>query len=223
MPLTWLGPLVLCLSCSFCFDLDVEFSLLDWMYFSRLHAWGDTLEEAFEQCAMAMFGYMTDTGTVEPLQTVEVETQGNFFSAKGGAGTPVCSECIFPKTMAKSMMSLFSLFQLAYEIRYTLKFKPVVREQNYWTASNHGSLCSCVGDDLQSLLFHFLDEWLYKFSADTFFIPRVSKVFSFFTEQMGSLCFIVKCLTWNRTQAVEQPCKFVQWFWFVETVTVVWP
>lgn len=43
----------------------------------RLHAWGDTLEEAFEQCAMAMFGYMTDTGTVEPLRTVEVETQGN--------------------------------------------------------------------------------------------------------------------------------------------------
>ncbi|XP_048960834.1 protein archease isoform X4 [Canis lupus baileyi] len=73
----------------------------------QLHAWGDTLEEAFEQCAMAMFGYMTDTGTVEPLQTVEVETQG---------------------------------------------------------------------DDLQSLLFHFLDEWLYKFSADEFFIPREVKV-----------------------------------------------
>ncbi|XP_069434790.1 protein archease isoform X4 [Ovis canadensis] len=77
------------------------------MPFFRLHAWGDTLEEAFEQCAMAMFGYMTDTGTVEPLQTIEVETQG---------------------------------------------------------------------DDLQSLLFHFLDEWLYKFSADEFFIPREVKV-----------------------------------------------
>uniref|UniRef100_A0A2K5JJH4 Protein archease n=1 Tax=Colobus angolensis palliatus TaxID=336983 RepID=A0A2K5JJH4_COLAP len=42
----------------------------------QLHTWGDTLEEAFEQCAMAMFGYMTDTGTVGPLQTIEVETQG---------------------------------------------------------------------------------------------------------------------------------------------------
>lgn len=42
----------------------------------RLHAWGDTLEEAFEQCAMAMFGYMTDTGTVEPVDTVEVEAEG---------------------------------------------------------------------------------------------------------------------------------------------------
>uniref|UniRef100_A0A674HPM6 Protein archease n=1 Tax=Taeniopygia guttata TaxID=59729 RepID=A0A674HPM6_TAEGU len=73
----------------------------------RLHAWGDTLEEAFEQCAMAMFGYMTDTGTVEPVDTVEVEAEGH---------------------------------------------------------------------DLLSLLFHFLDEWLYKFSADEFFIPREVKV-----------------------------------------------
>ncbi|KAM5323558.1 protein archease isoform 4-T4 [Glossophaga mutica] len=89
-------------------------------YECELHAWGDTLEEAFEQCAMAMFGYMTDTGTVEPLQTVEVETQG---------------------------------------------------------------------DDLQSLLFHFLDEWLYKFSADEFFIPRV-----------GRRILIVQAPSGNRSQ-----------------------
>lgn len=56
---------------------------------------------------MAIFGYMADTGTVVPLQTIEIETQG---------------------------------------------------------------------DDLQSLLFHFLDEWLYKFSADEFFIPQEVKV-----------------------------------------------
>uniref|UniRef100_A0A4W5PU31 Protein archease n=1 Tax=Hucho hucho TaxID=62062 RepID=A0A4W5PU31_9TELE len=43
------------------------------MYVSRLHSWGDSLEEAFEQCAMAMFGYMTDTETVEPIDTVEVD------------------------------------------------------------------------------------------------------------------------------------------------------
>ncbi|KAM4805975.1 protein archease isoform X1 [Urocitellus parryii] len=83
-----------------------KYEYLDHTADVQLHAWGDTLEEAFEQCAMAMFGYMTDTGTVEPLQTIEVETQG---------------------------------------------------------------------DDLQSLLFHFLDEWLYKFSADEFFIPRVGR------------------------------------------------
>lgn len=44
--------------------------------FSRIHSWGDSLEEAFEQCAMGMFGYMTDTETVEPMDTVEVESEG---------------------------------------------------------------------------------------------------------------------------------------------------
>ena len=42
----------------------------------RIHSWGDSLEEAFEQCAMGMFGYMTDTETVEPLDTVDVESEG---------------------------------------------------------------------------------------------------------------------------------------------------
>eukprot|EP00088_Acartia_fossae_P044363 TRINITY_DN47048_c0_g1_i1.p1 TRINITY_DN47048_c0_g1~~TRINITY_DN47048_c0_g1_i1.p1 ORF type:complete len:158 (+),score=45.97 TRINITY_DN47048_c0_g1_i1:29-502(+) len=28
------------------------------------------------------------------------------------------------------------------------------------------------GDDMEGLLFHFLDEWLFVFSADDFFIPR---------------------------------------------------
>lgn len=42
----------------------------------RIHSWGDNLEEAFEQCAMGMFGYMTDTETVEPLDTLDVESEG---------------------------------------------------------------------------------------------------------------------------------------------------
>lgn len=37
------------------------------------------MEEAFEQCVMAMFGYMTDTETVEPVDTVEVEAEGKCF------------------------------------------------------------------------------------------------------------------------------------------------
>ncbi|EMP28427.1 Protein archease [Chelonia mydas] len=56
---------------------------------------------------MAMFGYMTDTETVEPLDTIEVEAEGH---------------------------------------------------------------------DLLSLLYNFLNEWLYKFSADQFFVPREVKV-----------------------------------------------
>ncbi|MBN3273817.1 ARCH archease, partial [Polyodon spathula] len=31
-------------------------------------------------------------------------------------------------------------------------------------------------DDMISLLYHFLDDWLYKFSADLFFVPREVKV-----------------------------------------------
>jgi hypothetical protein len=33
-------------------------------------------------------------------------------------------------------------------------------------------LLTYIGDDLEGLLFHFLDEWLFIFSADDFFIPR---------------------------------------------------
>ncbi|XP_015263562.1 PREDICTED: protein archease isoform X2 [Gekko japonicus] len=83
-----------------------KYEYLDHTADVQLHAWGDTLEEAFEQCVMAMFGYMTDTETVEPLDTVEVEAKGH---------------------------------------------------------------------DMLSLLFHLLDEWLYKFSANEFFIPRVGR------------------------------------------------
>ncbi|NXG41375.1 ARCH archease, partial [Psilopogon haemacephalus] len=89
----------------------------------RLHAWGDTLEEAFEQCVMAMFGYMTDTETVEPVDTVEVEAEGH---------------------------------------------------------------------DMLSLLFHLLDEWLYKFSANDFFIPREVKVL-----HIDRMQFKVRSIGWG--------------------------
>ncbi|NXY50522.1 ARCH archease, partial [Ceuthmochares aereus] len=87
--------------------VKAKYPPLNKKYECELHAWGDTLEEAFEQCVMAMFGYMTDIETVEPVDTVEVEAEGH---------------------------------------------------------------------DMLSLLFHFLDEWLYKFSANEFFIPREVKV-----------------------------------------------
>ncbi|XP_064159055.1 protein archease isoform X1 [Anguilla rostrata] len=84
--------------------INKKYEYLDHTADVQLHSWGDSMEEAFEQVAMAMFGYMTDTETVEPIDTVEVESKG---------------------------------------------------------------------DDMESLLFHFLDDWLFKFSADLFFVPRV--------------------------------------------------
>ena len=67
-----------------------------------MHSWGPNLEKAFEQCAMAMFGYMTELDTVEESSTLMLESSGH---------------------------------------------------------------------DLQSALYNFLDEWLFNFSADPFFIP----------------------------------------------------
>lgn len=63
------------------------------------------MKEAFEQCAMAMFAYMTDIETVDNLTSEQIEAQGH---------------------------------------------------------------------DLMSLLYKFLDEFLFIFSADPFFIARVS-------------------------------------------------
>uniref|UniRef100_A0A665W7X1 Protein archease n=1 Tax=Echeneis naucrates TaxID=173247 RepID=A0A665W7X1_ECHNA len=87
--------------------INKKYEYLDHTADVQIHSWGDSLEEAFEQCAMGMFGYMTDTETVEPTDTIEVESEG---------------------------------------------------------------------EDMESLLFHFLDDWLYKFCADLFFIPREVKV-----------------------------------------------
>ncbi|XP_019697608.1 protein archease-like isoform X2 [Harpegnathos saltator] len=75
-----------------------------------LHAWGDTMEEAFEQCAMAMFGYMTDLSLVQIEKTYHIE---------------------------------------------------------------------CEGDDLENLLFRFLDELLYMFCAEPFLIAKKVKITEF--------------------------------------------
>ncbi|KAL7980610.1 hypothetical protein Chor_001764 [Crotalus horridus] len=96
----------------------------------QLHAWGDTLEEAFEQCAMAMFGYMTDTETVEPLDTVEVEAEGH---------------------------------------------------------------------DMLSLLYNFLNEWLYKFSAEEFFIAREVKVL-----HIDRIRFKIRSIGWGEEFSLQK-------------------
>lgn len=43
----------------------------------RIHAWGDSLKETFEQCGIAMFGYMTELPYVEIKQTAEIEATGH--------------------------------------------------------------------------------------------------------------------------------------------------
>nr|CAH8872982.1 unnamed protein product [Trichobilharzia regenti] len=48
------------------------------------------------------------------------------------------------------------------------------------------------GHDMMSLLYHFLDEWLFAFSADRFFIPRVVKITEFNKEK-----FYIKSVGWG--------------------------
>jgi len=79
-------------------------------FYFRIHAFGETLEEAFEQAAVAMFGYMTELEKVEIKSKYEIEAQG---------------------------------------------------------------------EDLLSLLFHFLDEFLYIFSAEPYFIVKKVKILEF--------------------------------------------
>ena len=79
-----------------------------------MHSWGPTLEKAFEQCAISMFGYMTDLDTIEESSTLQIEAAGH---------------------------------------------------------------------DLQSVLYNFLDEWLFNFSADPFFIPFKIEVTEFDRSQ----------------------------------------
>ncbi|XP_058803111.1 protein archease-like [Phymastichus coffea] len=90
-----------------------KYEYLDHTADVQLHSWGDTLQEAFEQCAIAMFNYMTDLERVELKQVHHVEAEGH---------------------------------------------------------------------DLQSLLFHFLDELLFMFSAEPFLVAKKVKIITFDRE-----------------------------------------
>lgn len=46
-------------------------------YFCRIHAWGDTLTEAFEQCANAMFHYMTEVDYIEMKESYSIDVEGH--------------------------------------------------------------------------------------------------------------------------------------------------
>ena len=97
----------------------VKYEYLDHTADVQLHAWGDNLGEAFENVAMAMFGYMTEIETVEMALALEME---------------------------------------------------------------------CQGEDMEGLLFHFLDEFLFAFSAEPFFIPRKIVITEFDRQNLRIKC-----------------------------------
>lgn len=91
----------------------VKYEYLDHPADVQIHSWGDDLKEAFEQAAVAVFGYVTDITTVDIREIQEVEVEA---------------------------------------------------------------------DDLLSLLYQFLDEFLFLFCADPFFVPRKVEITEFDKE-----------------------------------------
>ncbi|XP_074599596.1 protein archease isoform X2 [Brevipalpus obovatus] len=60
-------------------DLDlppVKYEYLDHTADVQIHAWGETLKEAFEQAAIALGGYMTNLDTVKVEKVALLEAEG---------------------------------------------------------------------------------------------------------------------------------------------------
>ncbi|KAG5893496.1 hypothetical protein JTB14_010546 [Gonioctena quinquepunctata] len=132
-----------------------KYEYLDHTADVQLHAWGDSLIEAYEQCGIAMFGYMTELPSVEIKQSAEIEATGH---------------------------------------------------------------------DLESLLFHFLDELLFLFSCEPYLICSKVSITEFVTEgeEMKIKCkcygeeFVigkhpqgteVKAITYSAMQIVNEPSE----------------
>lgn len=134
---------------------ELHFHILDLDHTAdvQLHSWGSTLSEAFEQNAMAMFGYMTELDTVEIKEKHEIEAQA---------------------------------------------------------------------EDLDGLLYHFLDELLFLFSADPYIICKKLAITEFNLETFTIKCDCygepfdlakhpqgteVKAITYSAMQIVQNPDK----------------
>ncbi|XP_014607694.1 PREDICTED: protein archease-like [Polistes canadensis] len=129
----------------------VKYEYLDHTADVQLHAWGESLEEAFEQCAIAMYGYMTDLNRVEITDIHSFEVEGH---------------------------------------------------------------------DLESLLFQFLNELLFIFSAESFLVAKKVKINEFDRENFKIKATIygeefdihkhsqeseVKAITYSAMQILDQP------------------
>ncbi|XP_017035654.1 protein archease-like [Drosophila kikkawai] len=98
---------------------EMKYEYLDHTADVQLHGWGTSLKEAFEQCGVAMFGYMTELEYVSVEQCFEIEAKG---------------------------------------------------------------------DDLEGLLFHFLDELLFLFSAEPYLVCKKLEITKFDMETFEISC-----------------------------------
>ncbi|GAB0098492.1 Protein archease-like [Sergentomyia squamirostris] len=132
---------------------EKKYEYLDHTADVQLHAWGSSLQEAFEQCGIAMNGYMTELDKVSVERCFKIEAQG---------------------------------------------------------------------DDLEGLLFRFLDELLFLFCAEPFLIARKIEFSKFDLENFSVECLCygepfdlqkhpqgteVKAITYSAMQINQDPEK----------------
>lgn len=132
---------------------EIKYEYLDHTADVQLHSFGSTLKEAFEQCGMAMFGYMTEINYVEIKKCYKIEANS---------------------------------------------------------------------EDIDGLLFHFLDELLFLFSVEPFLICSMLEITKFDLENFSIECNCygepfeigkhpqgteVKAITYSAMQIVQQPEK----------------
>lgn len=55
----------------------VKYEYLDHTADVQIHSWGETVQEAFEQSAVAMFGYMTELEYVQMTSSHDIEAEGH--------------------------------------------------------------------------------------------------------------------------------------------------
>jgi len=55
---------------------DIKYEFLDNTADVQIHAWGDSIEESFEQVVMGMFAYMTDIDRIENRDMKQIDIQG---------------------------------------------------------------------------------------------------------------------------------------------------
>ncbi|CAF0733570.1 unnamed protein product [Rotaria sordida] len=58
---------------------DIKYEFLDNTADIQIHAWGNSLEESFEQVAMGMFAYMTDIDRIEnrDMKQIDIQAEGD--------------------------------------------------------------------------------------------------------------------------------------------------
>lgn len=104
-------------------DAPVQFEYLDHTADVQIHSWGRSVEEAFEQQVVGVFGLITE---LESVRVADAAADAPYASHAGGVGSGDGRR----------------------EVRVE-------------------------GHDLHSLLYNFLDEWLFQFNAEGFVCRRV--------------------------------------------------